>query len=98
MQGSSRVEGGRRRDRVIVLAGLVSLAAFAWAYLIHLSLQRDTMERATSMALSLQTWTVTDLVLLSVMWTVMMVAMIVPTATAMILAFATMNGRRRALE
>jgi predicted metal-binding membrane protein len=32
------------------------------------------------------------------MWTVMMVAMIVPTATAMILAFATMNRRRRALE
>jgi predicted metal-binding membrane protein len=88
MQGSSRVEGGLRRDRVIVLAGLVSISAFAWAYLIHLTFQMGTMEMAMDMAISMQTWTVTDLDFLYVMWTVMMVAMMVPTATAMILAFA----------
>jgi predicted metal-binding membrane protein len=32
------------------------------------------------------------------MWAVMMVAMVVPTATAMILAFATINRRRRMQE
>src|ERR1700737_1894284 len=96
MQGSSRVEGGLRRDRMIVLAGLVTIAAFAWAYLIHLTFQMGTMERAMDMATCVQTWTVMDLVLLFVMWAVMMVAMMVPTATAMILAFATINRRRRA--
>jgi predicted metal-binding membrane protein len=37
-----------------------------------------------------------DLVLLWVMWAVMMVAMMVPTATVMVLTFATVNRRRRA--
>jgi predicted metal-binding membrane protein len=85
-----------RRDRLIILAGLVSIVAFAWAYLLHLTFAMGTMEMAMDMAISMQTWTVMDLVLLFVMWTVMMVAMMVPTATAMILAFAALNRRRRA--
>ena len=43
MQGSSGVEGGLRRDRMIVLAGLVTISAFAWAYLIRLTFQMGTM-------------------------------------------------------
>jgi predicted metal-binding membrane protein len=96
MQGSSGVEGGLRRDRMIVLAGLVTISAFAWAYLIHLTFQMGTMEMAMDMATCVQTWTIMNLVLLFVMWAVMMVAMMVPTATGMILAFATINRRRRA--
>jgi len=96
MQGSSGVEGGLRRDCMIVLAGLVTISAFAWAYLIHLTFQMGTMEMAMDMATCVQTWTIMDLVLLFVMWAVMMVAMMVPTATGMILAFATINRRRRA--
>jgi len=96
MQGSSRVEDGLRRDRLIVLAGLVAISAFAWAYLIHLTFQMATMEMAMDMATSMQAWTVMDLVLLFVMWAVMMVAMMVPSAAGMILAFATINRRRRA--
>jgi predicted metal-binding membrane protein len=98
MQGSTRGEGRLRRDRMIILAGLVSITAFAWAYLLHLTFAMGTMEMAMEMVISMQTWTVSDLVLLFIMWTVMMVAMMVPTATAMILAFATMNRRRRAHE
>jgi predicted metal-binding membrane protein len=98
MQGSTRGEGRLRRDRMIILAGLVSIAAFAWAYLLHLTFAMGTMEMAMEMVISMHIWTVIDLVLLFIMWTVMMVAMMVPTATAMILAFATMNRRRRAHE
>ena len=42
----------------------------------------------------MQTWGVTDLVLLFVMWAVMMVAMMVPSAAPMIFMF-TINRRRR---
>jgi predicted metal-binding membrane protein len=43
----------------------------------------------------MQTWGWVDLVLLFVMWAVMMVAMMVPTAAPMILIFAKVNRQRR---
>ncbi len=98
MQSSTRSEGRLRRDRMIVLTGLIGISALAWAYLIYLTIEMGNMEMAISMATSMQSWIATDLVLLFVMWTVMMIAMMVPTATAMILAFATINRRRRAQE
>lgn len=98
MQSSTHVEGTLRRDRLIVLAGLVGISALAWAYLIYLTFEMGRMDMAMDMAASMQTWTVMDLVLLFVMWAVMMVAMMVPTTTAMILAFATINRRRRMQE
>jgi predicted metal-binding membrane protein len=87
-------EGTLRRDRLMVLGGLVSISALAWAYLISLSVEMGTMEMAMEMAASMQPWTTMDLVLRLVMWAVLMIAMMVPTATAMILAFATINCRR----
>jgi predicted metal-binding membrane protein len=98
MQSSTHVEGTLRRDRLIVLAGLVGISALAWAYLIYLTFEMGSMDMAMDIAASMQTWTVMDVVLLFVMWAVMMVAMMVPTATAMILAFATINRRRRMQE
>lgn len=98
MESSTHVEGTLRRDRLIVLAGLVGISALAWAYLIYLTFEMGSMDMTMDMAASMQTWTVMDLVLLFVMWAVMMVAMMVPTATAMILAFATINRRRRMQE
>lgn len=95
MQSSIRSEGTLRRDRMIVLAGLFGISALAWAYLIYLAIEMGNMEMAMDMATSMQSWTAIDLVLLFVMWTVMMVAMMVPTAAGMILAFATINRRRR---
>ena len=43
----------------------------------------------------MQTWGVMDLVLLCIMWSVMMVAMMVPSATPMLLMYTTINRRRR---
>jgi predicted metal-binding membrane protein len=54
------------------------------------------MDMAMQMAMPrMQTWSLADIVLLFVMWAVMMVAMMVPTAASMILMFATINRRRR---
>jgi predicted metal-binding membrane protein len=93
-QSITYAEGTLGRDRLMVLAGLVSISTLAWAYLIYLTVEMGTMEMAMEMSASMQPWTTMDLVLRLVMWAVMMIAMMVPTATAMILAFATINRRR----
>ena len=50
----------------------------------------------TEMAMpQMQTWTLVELVLLFVMWTVMMVAMMVPSAAPMVLMFANVQRRRQ---
>lgn len=43
----------------------------------------------------MQEWSATDLLLLFVMWSIMMVAMMLPSASPMILLFASVNRRRR---
>lgn len=70
----------------------------AWAYLIYLTVEMGTRGMAMEMAASMQPWTTMDFVLRFVMWAVMMIAMMVPTATAMILTFSTINRRRQRQE
>jgi predicted metal-binding membrane protein len=54
------------------------------------------MDMGMDMAMpQMHTWTGIDLVLIFTMWTVMMIAMMVPTAGPMILLFATFNRKRR---
>ncbi len=82
-----------RRDRQVVLAGLVLIAALAWAYLVYLVLRMDMggMDMGgESMAgmMQLAPWSATDALLMFVMWAVMMVGMMLPSATPMVLLYA----------
>ncbi len=82
-----------RRDRLVVLAGLIVITTLAWAYLIYLVLQLDMggMDaHGESMAgmLQLAPWSATDALLMFVMWAVMMVGMMLPSATPMVLLYA----------
>jgi predicted metal-binding membrane protein len=84
-----------------VIAGLVSIAALAWAYMVYLawdmqqSMSADSMQMVMSMASAqARLWGSVDFILMFIMWAVMMVAMMVPTAAPMILTFATVNRRR----
>ena len=92
MQSSTALEVVLKRDRLIVLGGLVGITALAWAYTGYLAWSMDCMHMAMP---HMQTWSVTELVLLFVMWAVMMVAMMVPSAAPMILMYTTINRRRR---
>ena len=79
-----------RRDRGIVLVGLVVITLLAWAYVVYLA--RDMK---TGMAMPLmQSWGTVDFALMSVMWAVMMTAMMAPTAAPMVLVYASLNRRR----
>jgi predicted metal-binding membrane protein len=92
MQSSTALEVVLKRDRLIVLGGLVGITALAWAYTGYLAWSMDCMNMAMP---HMQIWGVTDLILLFVMWAVMMVAMMVPSAVPMILLYTTINRRRR---
>ena len=91
-----------RRDRTIVLAGLIGVAALAWAYILYLGRHMSGMDMGSmpmGMDMSMPqmvSWSATDFILMFVMWAVMMVAMMVPSAAPMILVFATVSRKRRA--
>ena len=94
------LEAALRRDKYIVLAGLAAITLLAWGYLVYLSTGMSKMD-------SLGEWNAmampgvgigfgpVDMVLIFLMWAVMMVGMMVPSAAPMILAFANINRRRR---
>jgi len=85
-----------KMDRVIVMTSLVVLSAAAWAYTGYLAWKMEGMEMGMEMAMpQMQRWTLVDLVLLFVMWTVMMVAMMVPSAAPMVLMFANVQRQRQ---
>jgi predicted metal-binding membrane protein len=84
----------RKRDRAFVIAGLAGIVAIAWAYLVYLDRNMGkTMGGEMSMS-PMQGWGAVDFVLMFVMWAVMMVAMMTPSATPMILTFSGITRRR----
>lgn len=94
MQAASPIESILRRDRVVVLAGVVGVTALAWAYLVYLAQSMNNMGSGVAMA-QLQSWSAADFGFMFLMWAVMMTAMMVPTAAPMILLFATVNRKNR---
>ena len=86
-----------RRDRVIVGAGLGGLVLLAWLYLLRLGKGMAEMETHAAMGMAMpqmHAWAMADLGLLFVMWAVMMVAMMVPSAAPMIMLVAAVDRRR----
>jgi predicted metal-binding membrane protein len=78
-----------RRDRLIVVTGLVAVITLAWIYL----LRGAGMGEMTMMTPGV--WTIGYSAVMFVMWWVMMVAMMLPSAAQMILVFATLNRKQR---
>ena len=94
MQTSTPIEAVLKRDRAVVVAGAAGVTILAWAYLVYLSQSVSGMGSGMAMT-QLQSWSVTDFGFMFLMWWVMMIGMMVPTAAPMILLFATVNRRRR---
>jgi predicted metal-binding membrane protein len=94
MSPASPLEAVLKRDRSVVLGGLIGISLVAWAYMGYLAW--DMHHMAMDMAMpQMQRWGALDLLLLFLMWAVMMVAMMVPAAAPMLLMFTTINRRRR---
>jgi predicted metal-binding membrane protein len=84
-----------RRERLILGGCLAVTVVLAWLYLFHAKAAMPDMDMPGMVMLDLQKWGPATVLLLFVMWTVMMVAMMVPSAAPMILAFLTVNQRRQ---
>ena len=74
------------RDKLPIVAALVGVTLLAWIYLFRLVGSMGDVGTAEMM--QLQPWTVSDFMLMFFMWAVMMVGMMVPSATPTTLIYA----------
>jgi predicted metal-binding membrane protein len=89
-----------RRERTIVGGCLAAMVLVAWLYLFHSKAAMSGMDMTGMDTPGMiipepQEWGGMALLLLFVMWAVMMVAMMVPSAAPMVLAFLSVNHRRQ---
>ena len=112
--GRSTLEGLLARDRLIVLVSLLSAVALSAAYILagggtgmsSLDMSMDTAPAGGLIGgspdmVSPVVWTARYAIVICVMWWLLMVAMMVPSASPVVLLFAALNrgrGARRALE
>lgn len=95
----SALETILKRDRIIIVAGIVLLSLTSWGYLFYDDWRMRTTGSCCKLAeVDLRHWLSVDLLLLFVMWSIMMVAMMAPTAAPMVLTFAAVNRRRQAAQ
>ncbi len=92
---ASALEAALRRDRRVVLAALLGLTALAWGYLLWLA--QGMAMPVHGMATAMRAWTPGEFALMFVMWAVMMVGMMTPSAAPMVLIYARV-GRMAALQ
>jgi predicted metal-binding membrane protein len=95
------IENILKRDRVIVAFSLTLITLGAWGYTLYLAQTMDMGGLSTSTSISMEmvmpmnaSWSALDFFLMFIMWSVMMVAMMVPSASPMITIFANVNRKR----
>jgi predicted metal-binding membrane protein len=89
----STSEAAFRRDRLLVIAGLLTLAALAWLSITHMA---GTMRGHAGMSMpAAAPWDARETAGLALMWIVMMIAMMTPSVAPVILLFAGVSRRRR---
>ena len=77
------------RDQIVILAALTGVTALAWAYLVNMSSRMEAMEHArVETVLQLVPWTLADFMFMGLMWGIMMVGMMLPSAAPLILVHA----------
>jgi predicted metal-binding membrane protein len=79
-------------ERAVTLSGLAAVVGLSWAYLLT---GAGTMQEMGGMSMPMSTWPWTPghALLMFVMWLVMMMAMMLPSAAPAILLFATVVRR-----
>ena len=94
MRSGSLLESVLKHDRAVIAVGIAVIAALAWAYLAYLALKMGEMGAGMAMP-RMGAWTAADFGLMFLMWSVMMAGMMIPSASPMVLMFATINRSRR---
>ncbi|MEN8144435.1 MAG: DUF2182 domain-containing protein [Gemmatimonadota bacterium] len=79
--------GAVRSDRFVVLVSLAAVAALAWIYLAWLAADMAGGSSPMDMV-RIRSWPPSEFVFVFLMWTVMMVGMMIPSALPMVLVYA----------
>jgi len=93
MAESSLVELVLRRERLLVAAGLALVVAGSWGYLLAGAGMQHEMG-GMLMPMSSGPWTAGQALVVGVMWVAMMAAMMLPSATPMVLFHAAIARQR----
>jgi predicted metal-binding membrane protein len=91
----SILEAALRKDRLVVVVGLLALTGLAWAYLAHSASLMPAHLGMTMAMPEAAPWSFAQVAGLVVMWIIMMIAMMLPSVTPVILLFANLSRRRR---
>lgn len=100
MDPGRSLESLLKRDRLVLVIAITAICIVAWwhlAYEAHV-LYHTGVCSCAGMKMSgpdVEPWSTTTILPLFLMWAEMMVAMMLPSATPMILMFAAVNRRRR---
>ncbi len=98
------VESAIKRDRIIVLGALFVVVSLSWIYVLNgagMNMSAIEMTRMNfggggmGMMMMPAVWDLGYACLMFVMWWVMMVAMMLPSAAPMVLLFAAMNRNQK---
>lgn len=79
------------RHQPVIVAALVALVALSWWYLAVLAGDMDGM----AMPMAFQPWSAQDFLLMFLMWAIMMVGMMIPSALPMILLYQQVARHNR---
>src|SRR3954447_18985723 len=91
-----------RRDRLVLIAGMLLVSALAWGWLVlgsGMDMSAIDMTRMAGMdgwMMQQAVWTPAYALLIVSMWWIMMVAMMLPGAAPMLLLFARVNRKEKA--
>jgi predicted metal-binding membrane protein len=89
-----------RRERLVIFASVGSIALLAWAYTIYEARRMNATGAGAYMSMKmsgpdLMSWPAATLLPLFLMWAIMMIAMMLPSAMPMILTFAAVTRNRQ---
>ncbi len=88
-----------RYDRRMVGTGLTVVLVLSWGYLLKMVWDMSRMDMGDmAMGMAGPTWDAAYVVWLFWMWSIMMIAMMLPSATPMITTFATINRKQTAQQ
>lgn len=92
-RGGGLVERALLHDRILVIAGMLSVVVLSWTYLLA---GAGTLQEMDGMLMPMSSgpWTLDHVLVMLLMWAVMMAAMMLPSAAPMILLYATIARGR----
>jgi predicted metal-binding membrane protein len=103
MSFDNAIERVVKRDRTIVLGALIAVVGLSWAYVLAgagmsmsaLELTRMNTAEDGMAKMMPAVWDIGYAGVMFIMWWIMMIAMMLPSATPMVLLFAAMNRKQR---